>query len=191
MPTRFLPQLLILTASAMFLAGCQSQPVAPNQPSPSPAAVIPSTQPETTIVQTEICGRFAAATVSQVTGSKVAPPLVTTVESSGGAKRHICTYTREGDSTTVVTYINVSFRRESTSEAYQQLWESQKTGQSTPATPVTGLGTEAFFGTVDNQPVLYVLTPEAQYWLRLGASTQAADRQRETLQRLARAALGS
>lgn len=184
---------LLVTAfvglSFMLLSGCTRQTEEPTAtPSPTVNSKIPQTVPETTQVQADICGGFTIDVVSQATGTKVAPPSVRTIESSSGAKRHVCTYFKDGDPATPIAYINVTFRKEGSSESFQQLWEGQKQSQENSMTPVTGIGTEAFMGVVDNQPVVYVLAPEAQYWIRMGKTTLSNERQTTIVQNIAKSA---
>jgi len=181
---------LIIGTSCLVFAGCQPVPTPEETPTTSPTSTIPSTVPETLQVQADICGKLPSAIVSEVTGVRVAAPSVTTIESTTGAKRHVCAYAREGNPAEVVAYVNVSFRKESTSEAYQLLWDNQKTSQAQTATPVPNLGTEAYLGQVDNQPTLYVLFPDAQYWIRMGQTTQSPERQAQIVQGLAEAVTG-
>ncbi|MBW7944194.1 hypothetical protein H3C70_02245 [Patescibacteria group bacterium] len=189
MKTKTLLATTLVGISCFLLAGCQpaTQEAAP---SPSPVSTIPSTIPETSIVQGEICGKLPADVVASVTGIKVDAPSVTTIESTTGAKRHICAYPKTGTPDENVVFVNVTFRSDTTPDAFQQLWANQQQAQQAFFQPVTGVGTEAFMGQVDNQPVIYMLVPEAQYWIKMGDASLSAARQTELVQRLARSIAG-
>lgn len=178
----------VVGLSCVLFAGCR--PAATVEPSPSPAvtSTIPKTVPETLQVQADICGKFPVEVISKATGTQVAAPSVNTIESTSGTKRHVCTFFEVDDPANQVAYVNVSYRKENTGDTFQKLWEGQKTSQGEKATPVTGIGTEAFMGVVDDQPVLYVLTPEAQYWIRMGKTTLSAERQTSIVQSIGKSA---
>ncbi len=180
-----------LVLSSLLFVGCKPKTVEPSVvSSPTPAAQPVKVQAEAAQVQKDICGKLTATAVSSAVGTKVMAPTVTTIDSTTGAKRHVCTYSKDGDPGTNVVYLNVTFKGENKSEMFQQLWENQKVAQKDPLEEVAQLGSQAFYGVVDKQPVLYVLTENGQYWLRLGMTTQNVNKQKEVLKKMAGSIVG-
>jgi len=181
----------LLTAAfvgtSFLLAGCQPQSSSQTSPSPSPVSMIPSSVPETTKIQTDICGKLPTSEIATITGVKVDPPAVTTTESITGAKRHTCVYSRAGAPEDMILKVTVSFKSETTSEAFQQLWSNQQQAQQQTMQSLSGVGTEAFISQTSGQPVLYMLVPDAQYWIQMGTTTQSAQAQSNTIEKLAKA----
>lgn len=180
---------ILLTAAFMgtsfLLAGCQPQATTP-EPSPSPVSMIPSSVPETTKVQTDICGKLPTSDIATITGVKVDPPAVTTTESITGAKRHTCLYSRTGDPENNILKVTVTFKSETPAEAFQQLWSNQQQAHQQTMRSLSGVGTEAFISQSSGQPVLYMLVPDAQYWIQMGTTTQSAQAQSDMIERLAK-----
>jgi hypothetical protein len=172
-----------LAISCLVFAGCKPKPVAENpRPfNPSPSARPAAPVAETLQVQNNICGKLSAEAVTQLTGIKVGPPSVTKISGGTGATRYICSYAKEGDLSILVLHMNVSFKKESPADKFQQLWDAQKAD----AKKVDDLDVEAYTKVVDQQPVLYVMAPDAQYWLKMGKLNQDDNKQMSQLRQAA------
>jgi hypothetical protein len=173
----------ILIVSCLVFTACKPKPteetLQPASPVPSPQAAVQL--PEAVQLQQDICGKLPIAIVRQLTGNAVNVPAITTVNSNAGNKRHICSYTREGDSKTVVLSATVMFKKENSDDIYKQTWESRKRDTQ----KIEGIGPESYQGTSGDQPVMYVLTDTAQYTLKMGKLNQSATQQADMLKQVA------
>lgn len=177
---------VVIALTCVVLAGCQPQPKVQNLPSASPTSAAPSSVPETQKVQTDVCGNISMTSIASITGVKVSPPSVTTIDSVTGAKRHVCSYSKVGEPNANVVKVTVVFKSETKSNTFQQLWANQQQTHQKNMKSVPGIGTEAFVGQSGTQPVLYVLAPAAQYWIQMGDTTQSADTQTAMIEKIAK-----
>jgi len=170
-----------------LLTGCtpQEKPL-PGQPNANPTSTIPSSVPETFKIQTEICGKISPEAIATITGVKVDPPAVTTIDSVTGTKRHICSYSKTGEPAANVVKVTVVFKNDTNTELFQQLWANQQQAQQSDMKSISGAGTEAFIGRTNNQPILYMLAPTAQYSIQLGVTSESAVKQEQTIEMIAK-----
>jgi hypothetical protein len=188
MKTHSLVTTALVGVCCVFLAGCAPKAAPESAPKVTPTSTIPSSVPETQKIQTDICGKLPTAKVAEITGVKVDPPVVTTIESVTGAKRHVCTYNKSGEATNVIAKTTVIFRSEVKPEVFQQLWSNQQQAQQKVMQPVSGVGTEAFIGQSGDQPVLYMLIPDAQFWIQMGQTSLSSEKQADLITKLGQTA---
>jgi len=180
--------LVFISASCLLFAGCKPKPAGEAMITPSPAAVQQSPVPvvEAAQVQKDICGKLSPAVVSQLTGVKVGPPTVITIDNPTSATRHVCSYNQSDETAAEILQMTVSFKKENKNEAFLQLWEAQKSG----ANLIDGMGAEVYTRELDGKAMMYVMTPDTQYWLRLGKTDQTPAKQMELLTRVAQNIIG-
>jgi hypothetical protein len=102
---------------------------------------------------------------------------------ASGATRHVCTYSKQNDLAINLFNMTVAFKKENKPEAFQEMWNAQKEG----AQAVSGVGVETYTKEVNDQPMLYILTEDAQYWLQMAETSLNNGQQREKLQEVAKA----
>lgn len=171
-------------SSCLVFAACapkQTEEVMVVPPSPAQALPVYETR-ETTEVQRNICGKLSAAKLSQLLGTNVGQPSVTMFESEGNPDFHECRYAKRDDLEVVLLYMAVAFKKETKTESFQFLWNMQ----IEDAQAVNGVGVEAYTKEQNGQPVLYILTEDAQYWLQMAETSLNNAQQREKLQEVAK-----
>ena len=169
----------LMCLSALTFAGCSSkQTAAPYQlPHASPLATMP---PLVVQVPKEVCGLLTAAEVSAATGIKVGSPAVSTIQSSTGSHRSLCTYAKDGDPSIVVATTTTIYKKETVGTEFQSMLDAQKKSSRT----ADGIGTEAYYNTTDAQPQLIMVTADAQYWIQMGKLNQSDSTQLDQLKKL-------
>lgn len=183
MKSRNLYLFIAIASTCLFFAGCKPKPKEEvmNDQQPIVASPPPVDSVVTEKVQQEACGKLPADVASKVLGIQVEAPSVTQVVNTQGAARNICTYSRQNDLSINVLTMTASYTRDNDPQRFQQLWDAQKKD----ATKVEGLNGEVYTKNFDNQPYVYVLTGDAQYWLVMGKLNQSEAQQLETLKKVA------
>lgn len=172
-------------SSCLVFAACapkQTEQVMVVPPSLAQALPVEETR-ATTEVQQNICGKLSAARLSQLLGTDVGQPSVTMIGATSGATRHVCTYAKRDDLAVSLLNMTVTFKKENKTESFQEMWNAQKEDAQT----VNGVGVEAYTKEVNDQPMLYILTEDAQYWLQVAETSLSNAQQREKLQEVAKA----
>jgi hypothetical protein len=184
MKSRNLYLFIAITFTCLVFAGCKPKPkeeVMNNQQLTVVNTPPPVVSVETGTVQQEACGKLPTTAASRILGVQVAAPSVTQVVNSQGAARNICTYAQKSDLAVTVLTMTATYTRDNDPQRFQQLWDAQKNG----ATKIDGINGEVYTKNFDGQPLVYVLTSDAQYWLVMGKGNQTEAQQLETLKKVA------